>query len=102
MTSTLSPSVPRKGIVLKQRGRYHQELEKIYAVISPNTAHEDVQARIGRLVNLKDNSFSEKTSVLNARLDELLPKEISEEYKNQGYNGHPRRNSLNPLMVNWL
>ena len=91
-----------EGIVLKQRGRYRQELEEIYAVISPNTAQEDIQARIGRLVNLQDNSFSEKASVLNARLDELLPKGVSEEYKIQGYNGHPRRIPLNPLMVNWL
>ena len=91
-----------EGIVLKQRGRYRQEMEEIYAAISSNTSLEDIQARIGRLVDLQDNSFSEKASVLNARLEQLLPAAVSEEYKIQGYNGSPRRIPLNPLMVNWL
>ena len=90
-----------EGIILKQREQYRQELEEIYAVIMPNTAKEDVKARIGRLVNLQDNSFSEKASVLNARLEELLPKGAAEDYKIQGYNGHPRRIPLNPLLVHW-
>ena len=91
-----------EGIVLKQRDRYRQEMEEIYTAICPNTAIETVRARIGRLVNLQDNSFSEKASVLNARLDVLLPKEVSWEYKIQGYNGHPRRILLNPLMIKWM
>ena len=90
-----------EGILLKQRDRYRQELEDIYAVISPNTAKEDIRVRIGRLVNLQDNSFSEKASVLNARLEELLPSGMAEDYKIQGYNGHPRRIMLNPLLVHW-
>lgn len=90
-----------EGILLKQRDRYRQELEEIYAVICPNTAVEDIQTRIGRLVNLQDNSFSEKASVLNARLEELLPAGTAEDYKIQGYNGHPRRVSLSPLFVHW-
>ena len=90
-----------EGILLKQRDLYRQELEEIYAVICPNTAVEDVRARVGRLVNLQDNSFSEKASVLNARLEELLPAGTAEEYKIQGYNGHPRRVPLNPLLVHW-
>ena len=89
------------GILLKQRDRYRQELEDIYAVISPNTAIEDIRVRVGRLVNLQDNSFSEKASVLNARLEELLPAGTAEDYKIQGYNGHPRRIPLNPLFVHW-
>ena len=91
-----------EGILLKQRDRYRQELEEIYAVISPNTAAEDVRARVGRLVNLQDNSFSEKASVLNARLEALLPTGAAEDYKIQGYNGHPRRVPLNPLLVHWI
>lgn len=90
-----------EGILLKQRDQYRQELEEIYAVISPNTAVEEVRARIGRLVNLQDNSFSEKASVLNARLEVLLPPGTAENYKIQGYNGHPRRVPLNPLHVHW-
>lgn len=90
-----------EGILLKQRDRYRQELEEIYATICPNTAAEDVRARAGRLVNLQDNSFSEKASVLNARLEELLPAGTAEDYKIQGYNGHPRRVPLNPLFVHW-
>ena len=90
-----------EGILLKQRDRYRQELEEIYSVICPNTAIEDVRARVGRLVNLQDNSFSEKASVLNARLDELLPSGTAEDYKIQGYNGHPRRVPLNPLFIHW-
>lgn len=72
-----------------------------YAVICPNTAVEDIQARVGRLVNLQDNSFSEKASVLNARLEELLPAGTAEDYKIQGYNGYPRRVPLSPLFVHW-
>ena len=90
-----------EGILLKQRDRYRQELEEIYSVISPATALEDVKARVGRLVNLQDNSFSEKASVLNARLEALLPAGTAEDYKIQGYNGHPRRIALNPLLVYW-
>ena len=90
-----------EGILLKQRDQYRQELEEIYSVICPNTAVEDVRARVGRLVNLQDNSFSEKASVLNARLDELLPPGTAENYKIHGYNGHPRRVPLNPLLVHW-
>ncbi|MBR5905324.1 MAG: hypothetical protein IKZ51_02555 [Bacteroidales bacterium] len=91
-----------EGILLKQRDQYRQELEEIYAVICPNTAVEDVRARVGRLVNLQDNSFSEKASVLNARLEELLPAGTAEDYKIHGYNGHPRRIPLNSLLVHWF
>ena len=91
-----------EGILLKQRDRYRQELEEIYSVICPNTAAEDVRARVGRLVNLQDNSFSEKASVLNARLEELLPAGTADDYKIQGYNGHPRRIALDPLLVHWV
>ena len=90
-----------EGILLKQRELFRQELEEIYAVISPNTEREDVAARVGRLVNLQDNSFSEKASVLNARLEALLPEGVAEQYKIQGYNGHPRKIPLDPLLVSW-
>lgn len=90
-----------EGILLKQRDRYRHELEEIYAVICPNTAAEDIKERVGRLVNLQDNSFSEKASVLNARLEALLPAGMAQDYKIQGYNGHPRRIPLNPLLVHW-
>ena len=90
-----------EGILLKQRDRYRAELEEIYATICPNTALDDVRGRIGRLVDLEDNSFSEKASVLNARLETLLPTGTAEDYKIQGYNGHPRRIPLNPLLVHW-
>ena len=90
-----------EGILFKQRGRYRQELEEIYAVICPNIAMDDIRERVGRLVNLEDNSFSEKVSVLNARLDELLSKGTAKHYQIQGNNGHPRRIPLNPLLVHW-
>ncbi len=90
-----------EGILLKQRDLCRQELERIYAVISPNTTREDVKARIARLVDLQDNSFSEKASVLNARLEELLPNGIAGNYQIQGYNGCPRKIYLNPLLVHW-
>jgi len=90
-----------EGILLKERDRYRQELEEIYAVICPNTAIEVIRSRVGRLVNPQDNSFSEKASVLNARLDAFLPVGKAENYKIQGYNGHPRRIPLNPLFVHW-
>ena len=90
-----------EGILLKQRDLYREELEEIYSVISPNTAQEDVRARIGRMVNLQDNSFSEKASVLNARLVALLPKGAAELCKIRGSNGHPRRISLSPLWIHW-
>ena len=90
-----------EGILLKQRDRYRAELEDIYATICPNTALDDIRGRIGRLVDLEDNSFSEKASVLNARLEALLPAGAAGGYKIQGYNGHPRRIPLNPLLVHW-
>jgi hypothetical protein len=90
-----------EGILLKERERYRQELEEIYTIISPNTATEKVNARIGRLMDLQDNSFSEKASVLNARLEELMPAGTADEFKIQGYNGHPRRIPVSPLMIHW-
>ena len=90
-----------EGILLKQRDCFRAELEEIYGVISPNTDREDVKARIGRLVDLEDNSFSEKASVLNARLEELLPEGIAGDYQIRGRNGCPRKIRLNPLLVHW-
>ena len=71
------------------------------AVILPNTDADTRRERIRRMMDLADNSFSEKTSALNARLEELFP-ESFEYYKVQGYNGHPRRILLDPLMVVWF
>lgn len=90
-----------EGILLKQRDLYRQELEKIYGIIAPNISREDIQTRIGRLVDLQDNSFSEKASVLNARLEELLPDGIAGNYQIKGQNGCPRRIKLNPLLIHW-
>ena len=90
-----------EGIILKQRDCYREELEKIYSTINPNIDRDDVKARIARLVDLQDNSFSEKASVLNARLEELLPEGIASDYQIHGYNGCPRKIRLNPLMVHW-
>ncbi|MBR5159810.1 MAG: hypothetical protein IKW84_09565 [Bacteroidaceae bacterium] len=90
-----------EGILLKQRDAFRAELEEIYGMISPNTDRDDVKARVARLVDLEDNSFSEKASVLNARLKELLPDEIAGEYQISGYNGCPRKIRLNPLLVHW-
>ena len=90
-----------EGILLKQRDCYREEMEKIYSTINPNTDRNDVKTRIARLVDLQDNSFSEKASVLNARLEEILPQEIAGNYQIQGYNGCPRKIRLNPLLVHW-
>lgn len=90
-----------EGILLKQRAAYRKEMEEIYSVITPNTDREYVRTRVGRLVDLQDNSFSEKASVLNARLDALLPEGRAGDYKIHGYNGQPRRISVSPLLVHW-
>ena len=90
-----------EGILLKQRDCYREEMEKIYSTINPDTDRNDVKTRIARLVDLQDNSFSEKASVLNARLEELLPEGIAGDYQIQGYNGCPRKIRLNPLLVHW-
>ena len=90
-----------EGIRLKERARFESELADIYSVILPNTDPQYREKRIRRMMDLADNSFSEKTSVLNAKLEELFP-ETSEKYKIQGYNGHPRSIPLDPLMVVWL
>jgi hypothetical protein len=90
-----------EGILLKERGRYENELNDIYAVIAPNVAAEYRQERIGRLVDPADNSFSEKASVLNARLERILPRDTIGYYKIQGTNGYPRRIPLDPLLITW-
>jgi hypothetical protein len=90
-----------EGILLKQRDCFRAELEEIYSTINPNTFREDVKARVARLVDLEDNSFSEKASVLNARLEELLPNGIAGDYQILGHNGCPRKIRLNPLLVHW-
>lgn len=90
-----------EGIRMKERARFESELSDIYSMILPNTDPECREKRIRRMMDLSDNSFSEKTSVLNARLEECFPSKASC-YKVQGYNGHPRRIPLDPLMVVWL
>jgi len=90
-----------EGILLKQRDVFRAELEEIYGAISPNTDRDDVKVRVARLVDLEDNSFSEKASVLNARLEELLPEGIAGDYQIRGHNGCPRKIRLNPLLVHW-
>ena len=90
-----------EGIRMKERMRFESELADIYSVILPNTDPECREKRIRRMMDLSDNSFSEKTSSLNARLEELFPSNASF-YKIQGYNGHPRSIPLDPLMVVWL
>ena len=90
-----------EGILLKQRDVFRAELEEIYSTINPNSFKEDVKARVARLVDLEDNSFSEKASVLNARLEELLPEGIAGDYQIKGHNGCPRKIRLNPLFVHW-
>lgn len=89
-----------EGIRFKERAAFEKELAGIYAVILPDADPETREKRIRLMMDLADNSFSEKTSALNARLEELLPGKSSS-YKIQGYNGHPRRIPLDPLMVVW-
>lgn len=90
-----------EGILLKDRDRFCEELEDIYEVISPNTPPEDRRKRVLRLVNVQDNSFSEKLSVLNATLERTLPASQAGDIKVCGNNGHPRRIPLSPLLVHW-
>ncbi len=90
-----------EGIVPKERGRYERELEAIYEVIAPNVDPDDRRKRITRLMNLEDNSFSEKTSVLNATLDKLVPGVDAEKYKVQGHNRCPRRIPLDRMLIEW-
>jgi len=90
-----------EGIRMKERARFESELADIYSVILPNVDPQCREQRIRRMMDLGDNSFSEKTSTLNARLEELFPLTASS-YKVQGYNGHPRSIPLDPLMVVWL
>ena len=89
-----------EGIRFKERALFEGELADIYAVILPHADADTRQKRIQRMMDIADNSFSEKTSALNARLEELFT-ETSEYYKVQGYNGHPRRIPLDQLMVIW-
>ena len=91
-----------EGIRLKERERHQRELEEIYGAIAPGVSQEDVRRRVQRLVDPEDNSFSEKASVLNTRLEALLPPDIADGYKIQGFNGHPRRIPLAELMVEWV
>lgn len=90
-----------EGIRLKERGKFESELSDIYAVVLPNTDPECRERRIRRMMDLCDNSFSEKTSVLNSKLEELFPG-TADNYKIRGHNGHPRSIPLDPLMVIWL
>ncbi len=90
-----------EGILLKERERFHEELAEIYAVVAPNVSLEDRKRRVSRLTDLRENAFSENLSVLNATLDRILPAPQAEDCKVQGYNGHPRRIPLSPLLVHW-
>ena len=90
-----------EGILLKERDQFQSELEEIYGIIAQNVSPEDRRRRIRRLMDLQGNAFSENTSVLNATLDRVLPPHQADVCKIQGYNGHPRKISLSPLLVEW-
>ncbi|MBR5400157.1 MAG: hypothetical protein IKZ50_01355 [Bacteroidales bacterium] len=90
-----------EGILLKHRDLFTDELERIYAVISPNVAAEDRHRRVQRLMSLESNAYSENASTLNATLDRIMPPGTAEEYKIQGNNGFPRKIHLSPLLVQW-
>lgn len=90
-----------EGILLKERERFQEELAEIYAVVAPNVSSEDRKRRVSRLTDLRENAFSENLSVLNATLDRILPAPQAGDCKVQGYNGHPRRIPLSPLLVHW-
>ena len=91
-----------EGILLKRRDEYREELEEIYGIIAPGVSRDDVIKRVGRLVCVEDNSFSEKASVLNASLERMLPGSIVDGYKIQGHNGSPRRIPLAPVAALWV
>ena len=74
---------------------------EIYEVIAPHVDAQDRRRRVRRLTDYEGNAFSENLSVLNATLDRILPPDQSQEFKVQGYNGHPRRIPLSPLKVHW-
>ena len=88
-----------EGICLKDRANYADEISSIYAVISPETSETVREQRMVRLLSPLDNSFSEKLTNLNKRLEEILGKEQSPIYKVQGANGHPRRIPLSTIYV---
>lgn len=90
-----------EGILFKERSQFQTELEEIYSIIAQNVAAEDRTRRVQRLMDLQCNAFSENTSVLNATLDRVLPRQQADVCKIQGYNGHPRRIPLSPLLVEW-
>ena len=90
-----------EGICLKDRANYTDEISSIYAVISPETSETVREQRMVRLLSPLDNSFSEKLTNLNKRLEEILGKEQSPLYKVQGSNGHPRRIPLSTIYVEW-
>lgn len=91
-----------EGILLKRRDEYREELEEIYGIIAPGVSRDDVIKRVGRLVCVEDNSFSEKASVLNASLERMLPENIVDGYKIQGHNGFPRKIPLAPVAAVWV
>ena len=91
-----------EGILLKRRVEYREELEEIYGTIAPGVSRDDVIKRVGRLVCVEDNSFSEKASVLNASLGRMLPESIVDGYKIQGHNGFPRKIPLASVVAVWV
>ena len=87
--------------IFLDRANYADEISSIYAVISPETSETVREQRMVRLLSPLDNSFSEKLTNLNKRLEEILGKEQSPIYKVQGSNGHPRRIPLSTIYVEW-
>lgn len=81
---------------------YFDEISAIYAIISPETGDDVRKQRIERLLSPLDNSFSEKLTNLNKRLESILGKEQSHLYKIQGTNGHPRSIPLSPVYIEWV
>lgn len=90
-----------EGIYLKDRADYADEISAIYAVISPETSENVRRRRMERLLSPLDNSFSEKLTNLNKKLEDILGKKQSPIYKVQGANGHPRIIPLDTIHIQW-
>lgn len=90
-----------EGIVLKRIGDYKAEMEADYRRVSRSSSPEEIEMRIGRLLDIFSNELNVNISRVNAALSGLVPIAEESKYLVSGRAGKPKSILLDRTLVIW-
>lgn len=87
-----------EGIMLSFLCNYRDELNRMYDQITIGN-HDEMKGRINQLVNVTDNSASEKISSIKREFTKKTGDSFAQHYIIKGGNGEPKKIALNRQLV---